>query len=236
MCRKALRRPEPCSRSRRRVRCHNAHVPSRTPGLSGTCIRTRLQDPAAHKASTLWRRNGEPVAWHAGCWERRRTSDRLSSHRVRDDMVRVGLALYLMLATAAGPWLCCCTADSLFVLCAGTRPESAGAHCSCGHHGGDRAHPTTKPRGTADDPSQVPRGPCPCKQSRPEPSVFLPPEHSSGAQPGRFLETLPSTEAGSFFLSASSLTLPAGGHSTESIIGSWHDPRDILRALHILRC
>jgi hypothetical protein len=51
------------------------------------------------------------------------------------------------------------------------------------------------------------------------------------------LETARLTEAVSTLASTRVLTLPAGRQlPTESTPCSWRNPRDILRALHILRC
>jgi hypothetical protein len=149
-------------------------------------------------------------------------------------MVRIGLTLYLVLSIAVGPSLCCCLPGDLLALC--TSASSARHHC-CGHPSCDRDHSSKKPSDVPGDPSPAPHRHCPCKEASPELLVFLAPEHSSGAEEGRFPDSSRSIEAGWFLLSVNPLSLPTQGQlPTQPITGSWHDPRDILRALHILRC
>ena len=152
-------------------------------------------------------------------------------------MARIGLALYLVFSTAAGPSLCCCLPGDLLALCTAARQPSSAHHGCCGHPAHDRDHLTRKSDRTPGDPSPAPHRPCPCKETCPQPLVFLTSELSSGAEEGRSLEAPRSIEAGWHPLSARSLTLPAEGQlPTGSITCSWCDPRAILRACHILRC
>jgi hypothetical protein len=152
-------------------------------------------------------------------------------------MLRLGLALYLVFSTAVGPSLCCCLPGDLLALFNSAKQTSSAHHRSCGHPACDRDHPSKKSKGVPGDPSPAPHRPCPCKEACPEPLVFLAAGHASGAEYGRSLEAPRSIEAGWFLLPASSMILPAQGQlPTQPITCSWHDPRDILRALHILRC
>ena len=152
-------------------------------------------------------------------------------------MLRIGLALYLVLATAVGPSLCCCLPVRLLAFCTPAERSSSARHAHCCHHAGDREHPSKKTNSTPDNPSPAPHGPCPCKENRSEPLVFTAAGHFSGAEHGRFQETLSWLEAGEFFRAVTLLVPPAQGQATgELIASSLHNPRAILRALHILRC
>ena len=90
-------------------------------------------------------------------------------------MIRVALAVYLALASAVGPWACCCApgrlASRLF------SPAPAGAP-SCCHHKAATDQPA---------PSHCPRAPshprCPCKEGLAFDAAVLPPstEDTTGA-------------------------------------------------------
>jgi hypothetical protein len=130
--------------------------------------------------------------------------------------MRVILSIYLMLASAAGPWLCCCQA-------AFSTPRHSPAPAqtrTCCH---------TEPAKT--DTSDVPAKPvppCSCQHDR---------------QPGLLSDnevTMPSQWSVSYDVPASALT-GAGDVCSPDAAAAWFasscdDPRDLLRLLHILRC
>ncbi len=79
-------------------------------------------------------------------------------------MFRLGLALYLSIVTAAGPWLCCCAATRLALVLpappAVAASEPNPPPCCCRHHDAERSPPTARP-----GESPQPEGPgCPCRQ------------------------------------------------------------------------
>ncbi len=143
-------------------------------------------------------------------------------------MARIGLILYLMLAAAAGPWLCCCSAAQLGALAA-PAPRKAVAEekrdadppCACCRHA------TPAPR-DADCQVSSTGTSCHCAEGRP-PAVasvtpVTPPDD-------RFVET---------FLSSLAATTPAIVSALSLTLGNaalpFHDTDDLLRAFHILRC
>src|SRR5262245_34455215 len=76
-------------------------------------------------------------------------------------MVRIGLTICLIFVTAAGPWLCCCTAGQLAALASRSdqpaKPASAPCCCdtSAGAEDNARESPTSPERH------------CPCQEHRP---------------------------------------------------------------------
>ena len=84
-------------------------------------------------------------------------------------MTRVALSLYLIIATAAGPWwLCCCAPGRVVELLASLKPanyvEEGTPNCCCKHEKGFPTKPVP-------DKSSPPRVPCECKDTQPTPYV-----------------------------------------------------------------
>lgn len=71
-------------------------------------------------------------------------------------MIRAGLLLYLIFATAAGPGLCCCLADGFGSLAS---KEKSAKSC-CPKHNHDKK----------EGPAKSPSGPCPCQEDRVSPN------------------------------------------------------------------
>jgi hypothetical protein len=155
-------------------------------------------------------------------------------------MVRVGVCIYLMLTTLAGPGLCCCTVmrsarEVAPALRAERRPPASPSHRGCCCHR-DTATPNEPLPDRGVPKPGSPGRPCPCRQGQsnpvplPTPSSQLAPEslaaHASQPLPGP------------------APALPAAGLlSGEGLctLGTAHDlpfltAQDVLHTLHILRC
>ena len=144
-------------------------------------------------------------------------------------LFRIGLSVYLMLSTLAGPWLCCCQPPRLsarFVaLLRNEEAKSAGNHHSCCQH-----HVPVKDS----QPTNPPKAPsCPCQDNRP--ALVTPVSdgtkqlhRDSNAQAVDLLDhdSLSGVVMPSFGLMRTSSPL-----SSPVLTG-----RDILSSLHILRC
>jgi hypothetical protein len=152
-------------------------------------------------------------------------------------MFRIGLAIYLMLVTLVGPWLCCCTAARVTVgLLRSTAARPAAADdtrpACCRHHSAER------PQVAADENShrESPRKPgCPCGQDLNRTVSGLETESA------RQLQLAPAVPNPTDIV-----TLPNAILAT-SAEGSALAPRerralpfwsasDLLRVLHLLRC
>jgi hypothetical protein len=144
-------------------------------------------------------------------------------------MARVGLALYLMLATTAGPWVCCCAAAQVGAMLkpAGWAPATpVEAPCCC--HG----KPAEAPKPA--DPRPAPARSCSCQQER-QPAVIIASDLDCTAQSDRMPVPFDTADDG---LSGSALAgLPVPSQTLLDWAGLPHSGgRDTLRALHILRC
>jgi hypothetical protein len=147
-------------------------------------------------------------------------------------MMRAVLASYLVLATAAGPWLCCCTANRLAALAAAPQvpvtavePTPHAAGCCC--HG----KPAPEKR-TPVVPARPALPSCPCGEGRPTAAVLVSTEATSLSQADGQPEYW------------TSLVLPAACPASigderlwaENTVWPFVTARDILHAQHILRC
>ena len=149
-------------------------------------------------------------------------------------MARIGLALYLVLSTAVGPSLCCWLPGDLFALCTAiTQPSSAHRHC-CGHHAANHCHRAVKTTQAPDMPTPAPQRDCPCKEDQPQPVVFELSDNLPALEAARSLMVSHWTIVGVPVLGGVLLT--QGEAPRESIFCPFRNSRDILRALHILRC
>jgi hypothetical protein len=83
----------------------------------------------------------------------------------RVSMLRIGVAIYLTLVTAAGPWPCCCTVTRLVSIPSPQHQGEPAAPSSCCHpQKAPGAEPCPSPGDTRHDPSGHPRrDPCPCQ-------------------------------------------------------------------------
>jgi hypothetical protein len=85
-------------------------------------------------------------------------------------MLRAAVSIYLMLATLAGPWLCCCTTyqliDWLAPPPAAEEDAPPACSCCCCEPNPKKTDPINNPEGTPDTPSTPSE--CPCQQQRSE--------------------------------------------------------------------
>jgi hypothetical protein len=154
-------------------------------------------------------------------------------------MFRVGLSITLVLSMMPGPWLCCCTAARLSTAAGlGQREARPQASPSPRKHGCCCCHDDTQPAGGKDarPASQGPlpvRHHCPCRERQSDQAV-LPPAGAVSAQ-SHFPHDAPATPAAGAVTS-----LPARVARLHGEGAGRHLPflsaRDILRALHVLRC
>lgn len=148
-------------------------------------------------------------------------------------MFRVAATYCLVLATAAGPWLCCCaaarTADARDLFAATLGLSGGASRGCCGNHqGSDRGLPSHQ-----DSPCPNAPGDCPCKALAP--GAVVAPERVETVDFG--FEHLAD-------FGPCGLYDPRHGHLLASAanlrdrITSLHsgDPRDLLAILQTLRC
>lgn len=149
-------------------------------------------------------------------------------------MARIGLILVLALATAVGPWLCCCTAAFLSALPAKVAAPPAPANepaapCCCHTASTDNSPPA--------EPNPAPGPSCPCEKNRPQNEKLWVSDHSTAEQLARLLVLLDRTETLARPCTLSFSDLDAQGQpARESIVLPFQEPRDLLRALHLLLC
>jgi hypothetical protein len=155
-------------------------------------------------------------------------------------MIRATLTLYLALATAAGPSLCCCAVG------AARAPGRAGvgqtdgtpARCPCC----GAAHATPRPirghrdGGTAswEEPSPAPGQRCPCREHPAAPAVLS----ADVTDPAAWARDL--TPAGldpmTLPLTANSPASPRGAEGSGGHPLPFYDSHDLLHIFHFLRC
>ena len=141
-------------------------------------------------------------------------------------MKRLGLILYLVLATAAGPWYCCCSAARLTAAAVPTADVSVPAE--------DRAEascPCCRVVTIRNDHFQIAPAapPCRCQEHRPPAvSVTAPVLPVDDAHHG------PSVPPA--LVTPSAPALVSSWSRAESASGPFHDTHALLRAFHLLRC
>lgn len=147
-------------------------------------------------------------------------------------MFRIGLSVYLMLATLAGPWLYCCQLPRLgarlVALLRYEKANSAESIPSCCQH--RLPVKDSQPRNHPDTPS------CPCQGSHQEQQALLLVEADGTRQLDRDANTQAVDLVGcdclsEVAISSVGLMLIPSSQSSAVLTG-----RDILSSLHILRC
>jgi hypothetical protein len=151
------------------------------------------------------------------------------------EMGRLGLIVYLMLATTAGPWPCCCAVRRLLGDAAFKHRATACHHGNCSHY--SCCHPqagkrTRNPDGSA--PYQKPE--CPCRQI-PARLAVLP---ESVRAPTANVPGFPQRNSGG------SAVLADRAHTTGALTFAMYavresdlacpTPRQMLSTLHVLLC
>lgn len=145
-------------------------------------------------------------------------------------MVRIGLSVYLMLATLAGPSLCCCRLSHLSAPFAtwirNTHANAAASNRSCcQHHGPAKdSQPSKSPDGSS----------CPCQGRCSETPALTLLEAEGTAKLHRDLNAQVVVDCDflpTLAMSSAALTLFSSALSSPVLTG-----RDILSTLHTLRC
>jgi len=139
-------------------------------------------------------------------------------------MFRVAVALYLMLASAAGPWLCCCTGARLLGFDSLVHDkQGARSPCCCGHRG-------EKNQGRQSSDAQGPKKSCPCQEDQ----LVTPAVSDDGND--RSLKAPFSVDLQAPVLSSPSLHLDAASVVPRHSAAFPFNGRDTLCALQVLRC
>ena len=149
-------------------------------------------------------------------------------------MVRIGLLLYLILSAVVGRSLCCCLPSDLLGICNPAKQSASACHRCCADHAAHHdSRPITSkqaPRSSAPSPERD----CPRKQDQAQPVALASSEKVSASEGTRSLMVPHWAMVGILVLGA----VPLGQKqmATRSICCPFRNSRDILRALHILRC
>ena len=153
-------------------------------------------------------------------------------------MVRIGLCLYLMLTTLAGPVFCCCVPDRLAAgFARPVKQDSCNQGC-CRHHRatGGQQHQIPKP--APNEPEQPTKYPtCPCQENGHR-QIALPCLESETSRHTQSRHSLPGLMDDSPILPTEAcLVLERGIRLSESAMAlPFVAVEDILLTLHILRC
>lgn len=147
-------------------------------------------------------------------------------------MFRIGLSVYLMLATLAGPSFCCCQMSRLsarFVHWLRSDEANAAASTpSCCRH--------QAPTKDSQPPTHPEKPSCPCRDSSSERPALMVLEAEGAAQLHRDQSALADDLLDGDFLTSvlplSTARIPA----SPARFFSFESGRDILSSLHILRC
>ena len=146
---------------------------------------------------------------------------------------------FLVLFTAAGPWVCCCSGLTLLDFCtptaaeSGEKPVKTPHHCCCSHGQADPQsvlQEDSSPDNNSDD--SAPRK-CPCQESRPNALV------TDDARAGHLellrasLHLVVMPVLGNHFLAS-----PDGLEFFDplQVRSAFFSAKDILRLHHVLRC
>ena len=149
-------------------------------------------------------------------------------------MVRLGLVTYLVLATLAGPWLCCCTATHLggrLNALPGRAETSPAASRCCGHHAGGHQHQEHRKKA----PQERHSPDCPCRQDSSQAVALAESESVKQLQARQFCDDLERT----LILPGAEACLDLGKVAQRPEDGQvlpFLTAQDVLFGLHILRC
>jgi hypothetical protein len=153
-----------------------------------------------------------------------------SGFYLSDQMVSIGLAAYLTLATLFSPWLCCCTATPAAtpIVTDGAAPRHSGCHCQVVV----RSNASSLQHQTPCD-----EHPCPAKHYLAQPVIIAAYSQSVAESAGQVF-LLDFTD--SVHRSASSTGRDSDdavrSHNWESISFPFLSGRDVLCMIQIMRC
>jgi hypothetical protein len=151
-------------------------------------------------------------------------------------MLRAGVVAYLVFAMSAAPAICCCTMDSVVAFYIHRLSAGSSAHQHQPSHGGccsrHGEHPAPVPQAPGEPARQNHN--CPCEANR-HSILYLSQTKSVPSGVAERL-TLPDTTGVPQLLLQSVSPVLAAGSPRQSIAHPFGGPREILRALHILRC
>lgn len=153
-------------------------------------------------------------------------------------MVRIGLSVYLMLATLAGPSLCCCTSTRLVASLLHAREAGQPKPSCCQHHRpGGAGDQHTDRKKSPQDHEQPEHPTCPCQENRFEPVALLSPDPASAKQvQSRSLCSSLTDVIGMLPVTALLSVESTPPIPRERLALSFVTTHDLLHALHMLRC
>jgi hypothetical protein len=132
--------------------------------------------------------------------------------------MKLGLNILLILVMAAGPWLCCCVAGQVTPKQSSTPAQTHSCCCP------------QEEQNSTDDSPMTPSRPCSCQDER-QPGLRSAPDNLDDLQLSRLTLELPAS-----LFTVTTTEAMASPSTSECIAFPFHDCRDILRILHILRC
>lgn len=152
-------------------------------------------------------------------------------------MVRIGISVYLMLATLVGPGLCCCTTPRLLAALAHPgKTEQPRLSCCPHHHQSGVADHPTGPEQAPQKREQPGHPDCPCQENRATLALLSPDSESALQLLSRHLASGWMTFVGALPMAVpqfvAGLTGVPGGCPAFPFLTA----RDMLRSLHVLRC
>jgi hypothetical protein len=153
-------------------------------------------------------------------------------------MMRVALSIYLMFATLAGPWLCCCSITRMVHLLASLCPQEAQppTETCCHSKASLPAVPDTEHQ-RSDEPGRPgDEEPCPC-QHKGSPAALTLPTNQTTCQDlllARADELVPSVAIP--IVHVTTATSDPNSGPPGCLDAPFVSARDLLHSLHVLRC
>ncbi|MBY0524715.1 MAG: hypothetical protein K2R98_15025 [Gemmataceae bacterium] len=149
-------------------------------------------------------------------------------------MARVGLALYLMVAAATGPYLCCCSGDRLLGrLSVAKYPQTNDSRC-CNHRAMGGGHRVPRDEQHPDTPMS--HDPCSCRDGVPDSVTFLVAKSFLNADFARPVAFSQEAMPGVFAAADPLACHPPAENAGFAFASPLQNPRDILSILQTLRC
>lgn len=146
-------------------------------------------------------------------------------------MARIGLTLYLIIVTLAGPWLCCCASVRWITSLSTPATTLAAPRTCCGRVNRDaESKPSKKPN--REQKSPTPLAPCSCERGQ---SLIVLADGGIGRVDLQ-AEQFDTIELGGGFSTISATVFGASNIFHRPAHFPNLTARDILRALSIIRC